>query len=91
MAISQCSGTSPNHSTPEGFQLDAGVQAPRDGLVDQCLPLLLQQGDEPLLARDVALYLLVGVVEEPDDGGLFFWRRHREWNREECLVGQLKS
>ena len=54
-----------------GLEPDAGVQAPRDGLVDQCLPLLIQQGDEPLLGRDITLYLLVGVVEEPDDGGLF--------------------
>ena len=61
---------------PGWLEPDVGVQAPRDGLVDQCLPLLLQQGDEPLLAGDVALYLLVGVVEEPDNGGLFIgWRK----------------
>ena len=53
---------------PGGFEPDAAVQAPRDGLVDQCLPLLLQQRDEPLLGLDVALDLLVGVVEVPDDG-----------------------
>ena len=59
---------------PRVLEPDVGIQAPGDGLVDQCLPLLLQQGDEPLLAGDVALDLLVGVVEEPDDGGLFFGR-----------------
>ena len=70
-AVSQCSGISPSHSPPGFLEPDARVQAPRDGLVDQCLPLLLQQGDEPLLGRDVTLNLLVGVVEELDDVGLF--------------------
>ena len=61
-----------------GLEPDTGIQAPGDGLVDQCLPLILQQGDEPLLARDVPPDLLVGVVEEPDDGGLFPWGRNGE-------------
>ena len=65
-----------------GLEPDVGVQAPRDGLVDQCLPLLLQQGDEPLLACDVALDLLVGVVDGTGRMAvLFFWMwRNREWS-----------
>ena len=59
-------------------EADAGVQAPRDGLVDQCLPIFFQEGDELLLARDVELDLLVGVVEEPHDGGLVLREEARE-------------
>ena len=42
-----------------------------DGLVDEGLLLLLQQGDQLLLGADVAPDAPVGVVEEADDGGLF--------------------
>ena len=65
-----------------GLQFHVGVQAPGDGLVDQCLPLLSQEGDEPLLAGDIPLDLRVGVVEEPDDGGLFV----EGWVRTSLLV-----
>ncbi|MCY4528443.1 MAG: hypothetical protein OXD46_05355, partial [Chloroflexi bacterium] len=41
------------------------------GAVDDGLPLLLQQGDEPLLGADVAADAVVDVVEVADDGALF--------------------
>ena len=54
-----------------GLEPDAGVQAPRDGLVDQCLPLLLKQGDEPLLACDVPYWICASAwLEVPDYGVL---------------------
>ena len=59
-----------------GLQLHVGVEAPGDGLLDDGLPFLVQQGDEPLLGAHVGPDALVGVVQVPDDGGLFFEGRH---------------
>ena len=55
-----------------GLEPDVGVEAPGDGALDDGLPFLLQQGDEPLLGAHVGPDALVGVVQAPDDGGLFF-------------------
>ena len=68
---SQCSGTSPSHSTPEGLRRTLRVEAAGDGAVDDGLLLLLQQLDQLLLGADVAPDPPVHVVEETDDGGLF--------------------
>ena len=68
---SQCSGTSPSHSTPGGLEADVRVEATGDGAVDDGLLLLLQQLDQLLLGADVAPDPPVHVVEEADDGGLF--------------------
>ena len=40
-------------------------------MVDDRLPIFLQQFDEPLPAADVAADALVGLVEISDDGSLF--------------------
>ena len=53
-----------------GFEEDVGVKAAGDGLVDDGLLLLLQQGDELALGVDVAADAPVGVVQVADDGGL---------------------
>ena len=73
----QCSGTSPSHSTPEGLSRALGSRPRVTAWWTSARRSSLQQGDEPLLAGDVALDLLVGVVEEPDNGGLFLGR----WDR----------
>ena len=41
------------------------------------LPLLLKQSDEPLLAVNVTVDALINVVEIADDGGLLVERRDR--------------
>ena len=53
-----------------GLEGDVGVEAAGDGLVDDGLLLLLQQGDELALGVDVAADAPVGVVQVADDGGL---------------------
>ena len=55
-----------------GLESDVGVEAAGDGLVDDGLPLLLQQRDEPPLGGDVAPDAPVHVVQVADDGGLFW-------------------
>ena len=47
-----------------------GVKAARDRVVDDRLPIFLQQFDEPLPAADVTADAPVGVVQIADDGGL---------------------
>ena len=54
-----------------GLEADVGIEAARDGAVDDGLLLLLQQRDQLLLGADVAPDAPVGVVEEADDCGLF--------------------
>ena len=53
-----------------GLEGHVGVEAAGDGLVDDGLFLLLQQGDELALGVDVAADAPVGVVQVADDGGL---------------------
>ena len=53
-----------------GLEGNVGVEAAGDGLVDDGLLLLLQQGDELALGVDVAADAPVGVVQVADDGGL---------------------
>ena len=60
-----------------GLEADVGVEAAGNGAVDDGLLLLLQQLDQFLLGADVAPDAPVGVVEKPDDGGLFV----RRWNQ----------
>ena len=62
-------GPQPLHSG--GLEADVGVEAARDGTVDEGLLLLLQQRDQLLLGADVAPNAPIGMVEEADDGGLF--------------------
>jgi hypothetical protein len=49
----------------------ADVDLTGDGLVDEGLPVLLQQSDLPLPGVDNAPNPPVHVLEEADDGGLF--------------------
>ena len=53
-----------------GLEADAGVKAPRDGLADDGLLLLLQQRDEFPLGAHVPPDAPVHVVQVADDGGL---------------------
>ena len=55
-----------------GLEGDVGVEAAGDGMVDDGLLLLLQQGDELALGVDVAADAPVGVVQVADDGGLLW-------------------
>ena len=64
----------PGHS--RGFERRVGVEAAGDGVVDDDLALLFQQGDESLFGADVAGNAVVGVVEVADDGGLLVWGRY---------------
>ena len=59
----------------------ADVDPAGDGLVDDGLPLLLQQRDQPLLGADVAPNAPLGMVEEASDGGLFGegWQRNSDF------------
>ncbi|MCP9900816.1 hypothetical protein KBZ12_10285 [Cyanobium sp. Cruz CV13-4-11] len=57
-----------------------------DGLL-----LLLQQIDQLLLGAYVAADFAVGVVEEPDDGGLFGERGADDWNPKELVWLQSQS
>ena len=59
-----------------GLQPDVGVEAPGDGLLDDGLPFLLQQGNEPLLGAHVFPDALVGIIEVLDDGGLLIDGRY---------------
>ena len=53
---------------PDGFMRRVGVEAARDGAIDDGRLLLAQERDEPLLGRDEAVYLGELAVEEGDDG-----------------------
>ena len=53
-----------------GLEADVGVKAAGDGLVDDGLPLLLQQRDKPPLGGDVPPDAPVNVVQVPHDGAL---------------------
>ncbi len=53
-----------------GLEGDVGVEATGDGLADDGLLLLQQQGDELLLGAEVTPDAPVRVVQVADDGGL---------------------
>ncbi len=53
------------------FEADIRIKPAGDGVVDDGLFLLVQQRDELPLGPDVTPDSPVGVIEEPDDGGLF--------------------
>ena len=57
-----------------GFEGYGWVEAAGDGLVDDGLFLFVEQRDEFFLGADGAVDATVFVVEEAEDGGLFFWR-----------------
>ena len=61
-----------------GLEGDVGVKAAGDGVVDDGLLLLLQQGDELALSVDVEADAPVGVVQVADDGVLLLegWDGH---------------
>ena len=65
-----------------GFEAHIGVKAARDCVVDDRLPIFLQQFDEPLPATNIAVDALVGLIEIADDGGLFGegWESYRNFS-----------
>ncbi len=83
---SQCSGKSPNHSTPDGFNRNIRVQSTCDCLMDDSLLFFFQQLDQLLFGADIAFDPAVGVIEEADDGVLFF--EGREGNRDLTRIDQ---
>ena len=60
------------------LQFGTRVEPSCDGLVDDRLLLLVQQGDELLLGPDVPPDEPIGMVEEANDGGLFGKGRNRQ-------------
>ena len=69
----QCSGTSPSHSTPDGFEPHVGVEAARDRLLDNRLLLLVQQLDLAAFGANEATDQAIMVVEERGDLALLKW------------------
>src|ERR1017187_2223219 len=57
-----------------GFEGDVGIQAARDGAVDDGLLLLVEQRHQLLLRPNRPLNPPVRVVEKPHDGGLLVRR-----------------
>ena len=68
-----------------GLESDVGVEAAGDGLVDDGLPLLLQQRDELLLGADVRPDAPVHVIQVADDGCLL----GDGWEGEEQITDKL--
>ena len=60
----------PEPSDPGGFEADVGVEAARHGLLDDGLLLLVQELNQPPLARNKALDAPVSMVEKAYDSGL---------------------
>lgn len=58
------------------FEWGIWIEPTGNSLVNDRLPLLLQQRDEPFLGSDVAINAVVGVFEVMDDGHLFI----KWWN-----------
>ena len=75
---SQCSGTSPNQSTPRGLETHVEIETSRHGSVNDGLLLLIEQCYQPPLGADVTLYASVNMGKVADDGGLLRKRRKRQ-------------
>ena len=76
--ISQCSGTSPSHSMPEGFIEASGIQTFGDGVGDDGLAFFFQQFNQPLLLGHQGVDLRRLAVEKLTDEHLFGSRRNRQ-------------
>ena len=71
LALSQCSGTSPSHSTPEGFRRMLGS---RPRVTARWMRACFCSSSSVIsfcLGADVAPDTAIGVVEVANDGGLF--------------------
>lgn len=61
-----------------GLERDTEIEPAGDGAVDDVLLLLVEERDQPALSTDGAADAGIGVLEEPDDGGLLLKRRNSE-------------
>ena len=68
-----------------GFETDIRIESASDSAVNDGLPLLFEQSDEPLLAINVTVDALINVIEIVDDGYLLGKRR----NGQECRFDRV--